>query len=167
MSTNSLCYGQKSCVSKISEILKKGLLKLFYVIKVIMNNQQESRRFERINFFSQKFDEFNIQDIYFIIESEEKSRGEIADLSPSGLGILMRGRDRDWYKQFDGCADFFIKLYIGSEVIIAGVKMIWNSATFERDEILFRAGLKFVNMSGEDRLTLSGIINKIRNKSVQ
>ena len=46
--------------------------------------------------------------------------GEIADISMSGVGVIIRGMDEEQGRNLAANPDFFMKLHFGKEVILAG-----------------------------------------------
>lgn len=103
----------------------------------------------------------NPQRAYIEIDAGKKIRGRITDLSAGGLAFELRGTSSE-IQAVDRMREYFIEIVIDSMHIISGVQRVWGLVkTVDSDEVFF-SGVKFEILSGEDRLRLYSVIDKIR-----
>lgn len=103
----------------------------------------------------------NPERAYIDIDAGIKIRGRITDLSAAGLSFEISGSQAE-IQAVNSTRDYFIEIVIGSMHIISGVQRVWGIVKSMESGDVYISGVKFEILSGEDRLRLYSIIEKIR-----
>ena len=103
----------------------------------------------------------NPERAYIDIDAGIKIRGRITDLSAAGLSFEISGSQAE-IQAVSSTRDYFIEIVIGSVRIISGVQRVWGIVKSAETGDIYISGVKFEILSGEDRLRLYSIIEKIR-----
>ena len=90
-------------------------------------------------------------------------RGTIRDLSLRGMGVQFPGLTGDQYGALRALDEFFLKIYIGEDFIIAGVKAVWRSHITTEEGFTYRGGMVFTIVAQEDMLRISTLVHELRN----
>lgn len=99
------------------------------------------------------------------IELDPPVLGKPSDISLSGLGFEFSGLTFLQMEAIKSIGSFFLKLNFGSAHFLVSVSKVWEIADQLDGKFRVRGGVRFDLMSGEDRVKLSGFIEKIRNSS--
>ncbi|HOO72592.1 MAG TPA: hypothetical protein PK926_12590 [Spirochaetota bacterium] len=105
-------------------------------------------------------------DIYVELDLNGMIRGRAIDISLFGLGLIIDEINEKQIEAFRTMEEVFMKLYYGGEIILLGVKNVWNRLLSESGKMVFKSGVKINIISPEDKLKLSSLIEKMRNARV-
>jgi hypothetical protein len=106
------------------------------------------------------------RDVYVELDVNGIIRGSAVDISVFGLGLVIHEINERQIENFRTMNEVFIKLFMGPEVILLGVKSVWNRLLSESGNMVFKSGVKINIISPEDKLKLSGLIEKMRNARI-
>jgi hypothetical protein len=98
-------------------------------------------------------------------DAGEKIRGKAVNISQNGIGFEIKGLSRMLIDEIIDGEEMFLKLYAGSDYILAGVKIKWTLIKEEKGETVFKGGTEINIISSEDNLKLAGFIEKIRSST--
>ncbi len=96
------------------------------------------------------------------LKGDADSRARVLDLSSTGLSIEMNINSATAPAGIDDGGNFFVTLHVNETDILAEVQKVWSLITMSGDLRIYRAGLKFVLISDDDRLKLNSAIGQIR-----
>lgn len=88
--------------------------------------------------------------------------GELIDVSLKGFGIEIRNITGSLIQEIKAAGSYMVTVNFGGETVMAAVKNVWNTVSFEKGAMIFRGGVAIDVMSPADRITLMNIIEKTR-----
>lgn len=98
---------------------------------------------------------------YVEIDAGIRARGRITDLSAGGLAFEVSGTAME-VRAVEKVDNYFIELVIDNLKIVSGVQKAWSVIKTEGSSGILLSGVRFEIMSGEDRLKLYNVLEKIR-----
>jgi hypothetical protein len=93
---------------------------------------------------------------------DRKLKGMLVDVSLGGFGLEIRDITGTQVEDYKARDNYIITIYFGTDSMIADVKNVWNRVLFDQGRMVLKGGASIDIISTEDRLKLSGIIEKIR-----
>ena len=90
-------------------------------------------------------------------------RGTMRDLSLRGMGAEFPGLTGDQYGTLRALDEFFLKIYIGEDFILTGVKAVWRSHIVTEEGFTYRGGMVFTIVAPEDMLRISALVDELLN----
>jgi hypothetical protein len=122
----------------------------------------EQRNTQRYTFTDILLHEQQISEISCSFDFDPDVRGRVVDISLTGFGIEIRNLTGIQAEKLETLNTYLITLAFGTDSLMAGVKSIWKKMMFEGGYMIFKQGVLIDLISPEDRLSLSGVIEKIR-----
>ncbi|OHD70602.1 MAG: hypothetical protein A2W19_03435 [Spirochaetes bacterium RBG_16_49_21] len=106
---------------------------------------------------------YDIDEVSCGFDFDQSLRGRVVDISLKGLGIEIDNLNSIQTQKVKNLDKYLLTIKFGDDTILAGVKSIWSQVLHGNGNMLFKGGVLIDLISTEDRLTLWGIIEKIRN----
>jgi hypothetical protein len=122
----------------------------------------ELRNVTRFNLPDPDGAEFLIEDVRFEIDKIEHIRGKAMDINLHGMGMIIEDITREKAGHIEGLSTFYMKIFLGNEVMMIGVKKMWHKLIVENGKHVYKGGVKFEIISSDDRLKLSRFLENIR-----
>ncbi len=127
-----------------------------------MENIREKRESERYSISEYLKEKYN--NIYIEIIIEDAIRANVIDMNMNGVGFEIDSLDKPEMEKIEEKDSFFIKLYIGDEVLFVEVKKMWSAFLGKEQEMVLKGGLMFSVMSPKDRLNLFKFLEGTRKR---
>lgn len=89
--------------------------------------------------------------------------GRLTDIGPGGFGIEIHGLNGSQAETVKNLDSFMITINFNGESMMAGVRNAWHRVVFDEGGMFLKCGVSIDVISPDDRLRLTGIIEKIRN----
>ena len=100
--------------------------------------------------------------LYFVLQNNEAVKGRITDINLNGIGFEVNNLESEVLVEFKKSEGFFIKLYYGSEFLVAGVSPMWGNQETDENKKVYKGGFRIDVISPEEKLKLFDVIEKIR-----
>ena len=101
-------------------------------------------------------------DVYFEFELNGVIRGIAVDVSLLGLGLIIYNITEKQIEKLKKMDEIFIKLFFEDDIMLVGVKNVWNRLISEAGKIVFKSGVRINIISTEDKLKLANFVERLR-----
>ncbi|MBN2158422.1 MAG: hypothetical protein JW807_03430 [Spirochaetes bacterium] len=103
-----------------------------------------------------------VGDVRCRFEFDEGLEVKLEDLSLRGFGYRIDSVGGSQVDTIKTMEYFLVTMFFGDDSMAADVRNVWSSVFFDNGKMSIKGGVALEVLSPEDRLKLSGIIEKIR-----
>ena len=107
-------------------------------------------------------DSLRKNDVYFEFELNGVIRGIAVDVSLLGIGLIIYDITEKQIENLKKMDEIFIKLFFEDDIMLVGVKNVWNRLISEAGKIVFKSGVRINIISTEDKLKLANLVERLR-----